>query len=70
MITGILFDKDGTLYDFERSWSGFAGAMLLDLASDNGSASTPKTRALPPTAASSRAPMTTSAPRCCPAFPA
>ncbi len=32
MITGILFDKDGTLYDFERSWSGFAGAMLLDLA--------------------------------------
>ena len=31
MITGILFDKDDTLYDFERSWSGFAGAMLLDL---------------------------------------
>ena len=32
MITGILFDKDGTLFDFERSWSGFAQGLLLDLA--------------------------------------
>jgi len=32
MITGILFDKDGTLFDFERSWSGFAHGLLLDLA--------------------------------------
>lgn len=32
MITGILFDKDGTLYDFERSWSGFAHRLLLELA--------------------------------------
>lgn len=32
MITGILFDKDGTLFDFERSWSGFARGLLTDLA--------------------------------------
>jgi len=32
MITGLLFDKDGTLFDFERSWSGFAQGLLLDLA--------------------------------------
>jgi phosphoglycolate phosphatase len=32
MITGILFDKDGTLFDFERSWSGFAHGLLMDLA--------------------------------------
>ncbi|MBF9051401.1 HAD-IA family hydrolase [Roseobacter sp. HKCCD9010] len=32
MITGILFDKDGTLFDFEASWTGWASGVLLDLA--------------------------------------
>ncbi len=32
MITGLLFDKDGTLFDFQLSWSGFARDLLLDLA--------------------------------------
>ncbi|QBY01412.1 HAD family hydrolase [Rhodophyticola sp. CCM32] len=32
MITGILFDKDGTLYDFQASWSRWAIDMLHELA--------------------------------------
>lgn len=31
-ITGILFDKDGTLFDFRATWDGWAGRMILDLA--------------------------------------
>ncbi len=33
MITGLLFDKDGTLFDFHLSWSGWAKALLTDLSS-------------------------------------
>ncbi len=32
MISAILFDKDGTLFDFEVSWSAWAKALLADLA--------------------------------------
>ncbi|WP_227284800.1 MULTISPECIES: HAD family hydrolase [Paracoccaceae] len=32
MIAGILFDKDGTLFDFEASWSGWAADVLVELA--------------------------------------
>jgi phosphoglycolate phosphatase len=32
MISGILFDKDGTLFDFQVSWSGWARAFLGELA--------------------------------------
>ncbi|WP_127900587.1 HAD family hydrolase [Solirhodobacter olei] len=32
MITGILFDKDGTLFDFHQTWSGWTRALLTDLA--------------------------------------
>jgi len=31
VITGVLFDKDGTLFDFEATWSAWAKAFLLDL---------------------------------------
>ncbi|AHM02500.1 HAD-superfamily hydrolase, subfamily IA, variant 1 family protein [Roseibacterium elongatum DSM 19469] len=31
-IRGILFDKDGTLFDFEASWSEWAAGLFLDLA--------------------------------------
>lgn len=31
-IRGILFDKDGTLFDFEATWCGWAASMLTDLA--------------------------------------
>lgn len=31
-IQGVLFDKDGTLFDFEATWTGWAQAMLGDLA--------------------------------------
>lgn len=30
-ITGILFDKDGTLFDFRRTWAGWARQFLLEL---------------------------------------
>lgn len=32
LIRGILFDKDGTLFDFERSWSAWAAGILAELA--------------------------------------
>lgn len=32
MISGILFDKDGTLFDFHATWSGWANRVLTDLA--------------------------------------
>lgn len=35
MITGILFDKDGTLFDFHQTWSSWARALLIDLAEGN-----------------------------------
>ncbi|MBI1219736.1 MAG: HAD-IA family hydrolase [Rhodobacteraceae bacterium] len=31
MITGILFDKDGTLFDFQATWSTWTRALLNDL---------------------------------------
>ena len=31
-IRGLLFDKDGTLFDFQRSWGGWAAALMLELA--------------------------------------
>lgn len=34
-IRAVLFDKDGTLFDFAASWSGWAQTMLLDLAGGN-----------------------------------
>lgn len=34
MIDGILFDKDGTLFDFRRSWGAWAAMLLRDLAPD------------------------------------
>lgn len=32
MISAILFDKDGTLFDFQISWSAWAVTLLMDLA--------------------------------------
>lgn len=34
MITGIIFDKDGTLFDFHRSWGGWADGFVRGLARD------------------------------------
>jgi phosphoglycolate phosphatase len=34
LIDGILFDKDGTLFDFHQSWGGWAVLLLGDLAQD------------------------------------
>ncbi len=31
MITGILFDKDGTLFDFQLTWSKFTAQLLAEL---------------------------------------
>jgi len=33
MISGIIFDKDGTLFDFRKTWSEWARRLLFDLAS-------------------------------------
>jgi phosphoglycolate phosphatase len=35
MIKGLVFDKDGTLFDFRRSWGGWADGFLRQIA-DNG----------------------------------
>ena len=35
MIDGILFDKDGTLFDFRASWGRWAESFLADLARDD-----------------------------------
>ena len=35
MISAVLFDKDGTLFDFQVSWSGWARAFLSELAGDD-----------------------------------
>ncbi|WP_375690215.1 HAD family hydrolase [Pseudooceanicola sp. LIPI14-2-Ac024] len=29
-VDGILFDKDGTLFDFARTWNGWAGSLIAD----------------------------------------
>ncbi len=34
-ITGILFDKDGTLFDFAASWTGWAHGVITALADDD-----------------------------------
>jgi phosphoglycolate phosphatase len=34
MIEGIIFDKDGTLFDFRRSWGGWAQGFLRGIARD------------------------------------
>lgn len=34
MIRAVIFDKDGTLFDFRRSWGDWAARLLADLASD------------------------------------
>lgn len=34
MIDGVIFDKDGTLFDFRRSWGGWAQNLLGQLARD------------------------------------
>lgn len=34
MIEGIIFDKDGTLFDFRRSWGGWAKSLLAVLSDD------------------------------------
>lgn len=33
MITTVLFDKDGTLFDFRATWGGFAAKLIEDLSS-------------------------------------
>ncbi len=35
MIDGIIFDKDGTLFDFRQSWGHWTKGLLLDLAKGN-----------------------------------
>lgn len=35
MIKGILFDKDGTLFDFHRTWANWSRGFLLDLSGGN-----------------------------------
>ncbi|WP_198666125.1 HAD family hydrolase [Tropicimonas sp. IMCC34043] len=34
-LRGLLFDKDGTLFDFQATWGGWAADLLLDLAADD-----------------------------------
>lgn len=34
MIDGVLFDKDGTLFDFSRSWGAWAAMLLQELSRD------------------------------------
>jgi phosphoglycolate phosphatase len=38
MIDGLLFDKDGTLFDFRQSWGGWAAGFLNRIARDAGHA--------------------------------
>lgn len=35
MIDGIIFDKDGTLFDFRRTWADWAAALLAELADND-----------------------------------
>ncbi len=34
-ITGIVFDKDGTLFDFNATWGAWAGRLIRELAADD-----------------------------------
>lgn len=34
MIDGVIFDKDGTLFDFRKSWGAWARALLAEIAPD------------------------------------
>ena len=34
-IAGLLFDKDGTLFDFRQTWDGWAGRMIAELAGND-----------------------------------
>jgi phosphoglycolate phosphatase len=45
-IAGILFDKDGTLFDFHATWAGWASSLLLDLAGDDADRATVLGRAV------------------------
>lgn len=36
MIDGVIFDKDGTLFDFRASWGAWAGKLVAILASESG----------------------------------
>jgi phosphoglycolate phosphatase len=38
VIDGVIFDKDGTLFDFHQSWGAWAGRLLRELARDEGHA--------------------------------
>jgi phosphoglycolate phosphatase len=38
MIAGIVFDKDGTLFDFRRSWGEWTARLVRDLAADDAAA--------------------------------
>ncbi|AXQ94214.1 HAD family hydrolase [Cereibacter azotoformans] len=38
MIHGIIFDKDGTLFDFRRSWGAWSAHLLREIAADEGQA--------------------------------
>lgn len=40
MIQGVIFDKDGTLFDFRKSWGAWAAALLRDIARDGDHART------------------------------
>jgi phosphoglycolate phosphatase len=40
MIDGVVFDKDGTRFDFRQSWAGWATRMLAELAQDQAHAAT------------------------------
>lgn len=38
MLDGVIFDKDGTLFDFKRSWGGWADGFVRSMARDDGHA--------------------------------
>lgn len=40
MIDGVIFDKDGTLFDFRKSWGAWAAALLRDISRDGDHART------------------------------
>jgi phosphoglycolate phosphatase len=35
MIEGVIFDKDGTLFDFKKSWGGWVRSLLKEMARDD-----------------------------------
>lgn len=36
MIDGVIFDKDGTLFDFRQSWGGWTARLVRDIAAERG----------------------------------